>query len=189
MKTIKTLFVSTASTILLCLMPLAMAADTTIEDHPGYVDFSGLTTIANTEPTVEISLKAPLLNMITNLIRAEDDLAADFISKLLRVTVNVFESEDIDVDQIADRMTEIAANLDARGWERVVRVREDSEHVDIYMRMSDDAEFIHGVAIMVAEPGDTVMVNIVGEISGDDIAALGRRFEIDELVDLEVDHQ
>jgi hypothetical protein len=45
------------------------------------------------------------------------------------------------------------------------------------------------VAIMVAEPGDTVMVNIVGEISGDDIAALGRRFEIDELVDLEVDHQ
>ena len=172
MKTIKTLLLCTASTILLCLVPLAQAADSSIENHPGYVDFSGLTSIADSEPTVEISLRAPLLNMITNLIRAEDDMAANFISKLLRVTVNVFESDDIDVDQIAGRMTEIAANLDQQGWERVV---------------SDDAEFIHGVAIMVAEPGDTVMVNIVGEISGDDIAALGRRFEIDELVDLEVD--
>jgi hypothetical protein len=54
------------------------------------------------------------------------------------------------------------------------------------MRMSDDAEIIHGIAIMVAEPGDTVMVNIVGEISGDDISALGRRFDIDELAELEV---
>ena len=174
-----------ATAILVCLVPLASAADNDIENHPGYVDFSGLTDIANTEPTVEISLKAPLLNMITNLIRAEDDMAADFISKLLRVTVNVFESDDVDVDQIAESMSEIAENLDDQGWERVVRVREDGDHVDIYMRMSDDSEFIHGVAIMVAEPGDTVMVNIVGEISGDDIAALGRRFDIDELVELE----
>ena len=40
---------------------------------------------------------------------------------------------------------------------------------------------------MVAEPGDTVLVNIVGDISTDDIAALGRRFDIDELAELEVD--
>jgi len=39
---------------------------------------------------------------------------------------------------------------------------------------------------MVAEPGDTVLVNIVGDISTDDISALGQRFNIDELVDLDV---
>lgn len=168
------------------MIPIAMAADNGVADHPGYVDFSALTSIANIEPNVEVSLKAPLLNMLTNLIRSEDEEAANFISKLLQVTVNVFESNAIDVDEIADSMNVIADDLDQQGWERVVRIREDPEHVDIYFRLSDDADVIYGIAIMVAEPGDTVLVNIVGDISTDDISALGQRFNIDELVDLEV---
>lgn len=175
-----------APLFVVCLIPVVMAADNAVESHPGFVDFSSLTAIAATEPSVEISLKAPLLNMITNLIRSEDAEAADFISKLLRVTVNVFESDDIDVDQIAASMSVMAEDLDSAGWERVVRVREESNHVDIYFRLADNAEVIYGIAIMVAEPGETVLVNIVGDISTDDISALGRRFELDELVDLEV---
>lgn len=174
---------------LVSIFPLAMAADNNIENHPGYVDFSVIRAIANIEPNVEISLKEPLLNMITNLIRSEDAEAADFISKLLRVTVNVFESAAIDVDEIAGSMADIAEDLDSQGWERVVRVREAREHVDIYFRLSDDSVIIHGIAIMVAEPGETVMVNIVGDISTDDLSALGRRFDIDELVDIDVNAQ
>ena len=169
------------------LAPFAMAADNDIQNHPGFVDFSTLTAITSAEPSVEISLKAPLLNMVTNLIRNEDEEAADFISKLLRVTVNVFESENIDVDEISASMSVIANDLDDQGWERVVRVREDSDHVDIYFRLSADSEVIHGIAIMVAEPGETVLVNIVGDISADDISAVGRRFDIDELVELDID--
>ena len=184
MKTIRRLILPI---LLISVIPVVMAADEDIQDHPGYVDFSALTAIAGTEPTIEISLKAPLLNMITNLIRNEDEEAAAFISKLLRVTVHVFESSAIDVDEIADSMNTIAQDLDAQGWERVVRVREDSDHVDIYFRISEDADIIHGIAIMVAEPGDTVLVNIVGDISTDDISSLGRRFNIDELVDFDAD--
>jgi len=186
MKTLQRLFLPL---VLICTIPLAMAADNNVENHPGYVDFSILTAIANIEPNVEISLKTPLLNMITNLIRNEDEEAADFISKLLRVTVNVFESDAIDVNEIADSMATIAEDLDAQGWERVVRVREDNEHVDIYFRLSADSMIIHGIAIMVAEPGETVLVNIVGDISADDLSALGRRFDIDELVDIDVNTQ
>ncbi|MBL4580555.1 MAG: DUF4252 domain-containing protein [Gammaproteobacteria bacterium] len=170
----------------LSLIPVALAADNDLENHPGYVDFSTLTAIAATEPTVEISLKAPLLKMITNLIRNQDEEAADFISKLMRVTVNVFESDDIDVGQVASSMSVMAEDLDAAGWDRVVRVREDESHVDIYFRLAADADVIYGIAIMVAEPGETVLVNIVGDISTDDISALGRRFQLDELIDLEV---
>lgn len=168
-------------------IPWAMAADNSLQGHPGFVDFSTLTSRATGEPTVEISLKAPLLAMMTNLIRAEDEMAADFVSKLLNVTVNVFESSSIDVDNIAESMSEIAGNLDDQGWDRVVRVREDEEHVDIYVRLSSDAEMIHGIAVMVASDDETVMINIVGDISGNDIAALGRRFDIDELSDLDVE--
>ena len=170
----------------LSLIPVVLAADSDLESHLGYVDFSTLTAIAAIEPTVEISLKAPLLNMITNLIRNEDEEAAEFISKLTRVTVNVFESDDIDVDQVAASMSTMAEDLDSAGWDRVVRVREDESHVDIYFRLAPDADVIYGIAIMVAEPGETVLVNIVGDISTDDISALGRRFDLDELVDIEV---
>jgi hypothetical protein len=170
----------------LSLIPVVLAADSDLESHLGYVDFSTLTAIAAIEPTVEISLKAPLLNMITNLIRNEDEEAAEFISKLMRVTVNVFESDDIDVDQVAASMSTMAEDLDSAGWDRVVRVREDESHVDIYFRLAPDADVIYGIAIMVAEPGETVLVNIVGDISTDDISALGRRFNLDELVDIEV---
>lgn len=177
---------SLLSLMIIMLIPVASAADRSVENHPGFVDFSVLNAIANVEPTVEISLKAPLLNMVTNLIRSEDEQAAEFISKLMRVTVNVFESDNINVDEISASMNQISVDLDAEGWDRVVRVREDESHVDVYFRMSEDADLIHGIAIMVAEPSDTVLVNIVGDISTDDISALGRRFEIDELVDIEV---
>jgi len=158
-----------------------LAADSDLENHPGYVDFSILTAIAATEPTVEFTLKAPLIILITILISNQDNEAADFISKLIRVTVNVFESDDIDVDEVASPMSAMAEDLDSAGWERVVRVREDENHVDIYFRLVSNADVIYGIVIMVAEPREKVLVNIVGDIS-----ALGRRFEFDELVDLDL---
>ena len=173
--------------IICALAPFAVAADRSIENHPGFVDFSKLTAIANVEPKVEVSLKAPLLNMMTNLIRTEDEQAAEFMSKLLRVTVNVFESDSINRDEISASMNQTAEELDAKGWDRVVRVREDGDHVDIYFRLSEDALRIQGVAIMVAEPSEIVLVNIVGDISTEDISALGRRFDIPELSDIEID--
>lgn len=157
-----------------------------VEEHPGYVDFSSLTALTSGEPTVEISLKAPLLSMVTNLIRSEDEEAADFISKLMRVTVNVFDSDNANVDAIAESMESISSDLDQQGWERVVRVRESDDHVDIFVRMSPNADIIHGLAVMVVGRQETVLVNIVGDISGNDLAALGRRFDIDELEGLDV---
>ena len=178
----KTLFIG-ALALLLATSSL-WAQD--VEEHPGYVDFSSLTALTSGEPTVEISLKAPLLSMVTNLIRSEDEEAADFISKLMRVTVNVFDSDNANVDAIAESMESISSDLDQQGWERVVRVRESDDHVDIFVRMSPNADIIHGLAVMVVGRQETVLVNIVGDISGNDLAALGRRFDIDELEGLDV---
>ncbi|MEX0618402.1 MAG: DUF4252 domain-containing protein [Pseudohongiellaceae bacterium] len=168
----------------LLVQPL-LAADADLANHPGYVDFSSLAAITGAEPNVEVSLKEPLLNLITNIIRNQDAQAAGFISKLLRVEVRVFENSSMDRDRVAASMAEIATDLDAQQWERVVRVRDDEEHVDVYFRLSSDASLIHGIAVMVAEPREAVIINIVGDISPDDIAALAARFEIDELSELD----
>ena len=173
-----------------CLLSLlwmqsAIAQDEDILDHPGYVDFSTLSAIAGEEPNVEISLKEPLLRLITNILKNNDEQAADFISTLLRVNVRVFESSSVDTSRMAETMSIIASDLDAQSWDRVVRVRDNDEHVDVYFRISDNADIIYGIAIMVAEANETVMVNIVGDISPDDISAIGARFDIDELANLD----
>jgi hypothetical protein len=171
-----------ATTILgLLLLPAALAQQGDLLDHPGYVDFSELNQIAGSEPNVEVSLKEPLLNLITNILKNNDETAAQFISTLTRVNVRVFDSSRIDTTLMAATMSAIAQRLDTSDWERVIRVREGSDHVDVYFRLSDDAEMIHGIAIMVTEPEETVLVNIVGNISPADISAIGARFNIEEL--------
>ena len=172
-------------TTLALALPVSFAAEDPLLDHPGFVDFSGLTAIAGNEPNVEISLKEPLLELITNILRNNDEESAAFVSKLLRVSVNVYENPSLDTALLAMTMSEIAQELDAQRWERVMRVRDVDEHVDVYFRLSDTADIIYGVAIMVAEPGETVLVNIVGDISPSDIGALAARFDIKELQGLD----
>ncbi len=158
----------------------ASAAD----DHPGFVDFSALRGLADAEPVVEVTLREPLLRLITETIPEEDTEAANFVSRLLNVRLQVYEELEGDVRQVAESMEAIAANLEDEAWERVVRVRDDGDHVDIFLRFSSDEEVIYGIALMVvSDDGEVVLGNIAGNISADDIAALGRRFDIDELED------
>lgn len=173
--------------LLSATLATAASAQTSVEEHPGFVDFSSLTGLGDAEPTVQISLKAPLLTMVTNLLKQEDEQAADFISKLMRVNVNVYKSERLDTQAISASMAVLAGELDAQGWERVVRVREEEDHVDIYFRLSDSAEMIYGIAIMAANRKETALINIVGGISVQDLSALARRFDIDELSDLDIE--
>ena len=85
---------------LICLLGLlglqpVLAQDEDIMDHPGYVDFSTLSAIAGEEPNVEVSLKEPLLRLITNILKNNDEQAADFISTLLRVNVTGIRKFDV----------------------------------------------------------------------------------------------
>ncbi len=163
----------------------AMAANDSVQDHPGYVDFSILQFLSGQPAKVEVNLKSPLLAMMAQLIRTEDTETAAVVSQLQRVTVQVFPTEEHDINQIADAMALTAEELDNKGWERVVRVRDNGDHVDVYFKLSDDAMLIHGITIMAAASQETVFVNIVGDISADDVVALGQRFNIEHLQDMD----
>ena len=172
--------------IVICSLSVWRLAAAGAEEHPGYVDFSNLRGLADTEPTVEVTLREPLLRLITETIPEEDAEAANFVSHLLSVRLHVYDDIGGDVQHIAENMDGIAADLDSEGWERVVRVRDDDDQVEIFLRISDDDDMIYGIAVMiVSEDGEMVLANIAGDISFDDIGALGRRFDIDELTDLQ----
>ncbi len=151
------------------------------ENHPGYVDFSGLRGLVDTDPVVEVTLREPLLRLLTEVIPEEDEEAVSLISRLLDVRLHVYENIGDDMRQIAENVDGIAADLEDGGWERVVRVREDDQ-VDIFLRYSEADQVVHGIAVMVvSEDGEMVLANIAGNISFDDIGALGRYFDIEEL--------
>ena len=131
-------------------------------------------------------MREPLLRLITESIPEEDEEAVNFVSRLLSVRLHVYEDIGGDVQQIAENMDEIATDLEAENWERVVRIRDDEDQVDIYLRFSESDDVVYGIALMiVSEDGEMVLANIAGDISFDDIGALGRRFDIDELSELQ----
>ena len=155
------------------------------ESHPGYVDFSGLRGLVDAEPVVEVTLREPLLRLVTEAIPEEDVEAAGFVSRLLNVRLHVYEDIVGDVAEVATTMNEISADLEEDGWERVVRVRDDEDQVDIFLNFSEDDAEVYGIALMVvSEDGEVVLGNIVGNIRMEDISALGRRFDIEELTEL-----
>ena len=154
------------------------------ENHPGYVDFSGLRGLVDAEPVVEVTLREPLLRLVTEAIPEEDVEAAGFVSRLLNVRLHVYEDIVGDVTEVATTMNEVSASLEDDGWERVVRVRDDDDQVDIFLNFSEDDAEVYGIALMVvSEDGEVVLGNIVGNIRMEDISALGRRFDIEELAE------
>ncbi|MYA36550.1 MAG: DUF4252 domain-containing protein [Gammaproteobacteria bacterium] len=154
------------------------------ENHPGYVDFADLRGLVDAEPVVEVTLREPLLRLVTEAIPEEDVEAAGFVSRLLNVRLHVYEDIVGDVTEVAATMNELSAGLEEDGWERVVRVRDDDDQVDIFLNFSEDDAEVYGIALMVvSEDGEVVLGNIVGNIRMEDISALGRRFDIDELAE------
>jgi len=161
---------------------VAIAADDdALLDHPGYVDFSELQFLSGDEPIVEVNLKSPLLSMLAGFASHEDPEAGEIISSLEKVIVRVFDSSAHDANQIADAIARTADSLSSNGWEQIVRVRDGDDNVDVYFKTSPDASMIHGITVMVMEPAETVLINVIGEINANDIAMLGDRLDIAHL--------
>ena len=179
-------------TIIMCvLLSLALAAAVAAKDrkqtedytkHPGYVDFDALEIFADEDAKIEVYLKQPMLKLLSEFAKHEDPDLFEIFAKLKLVRVQVFEV----TRELAEKFEEVSSKtikeLDKKGWERVVRVREDDDRVYVYLKPSDDYDFIEGIVVIAIEDFDeAVFVNIVGEINPADIGRLSGHFGIEEL--------
>ena len=74
----------------------------------------------------------------------------------------------------------IRNQLHAPEWQRIVGVKdEDGEISEVYLRMEGDKNT--GIAIIVAEPRELTVINIVGPIDLDQLSELGGHFDIPKL--------
>ncbi|PYP92755.1 MAG: hypothetical protein DMG65_02910 [Candidatus Angelobacter sp. Gp1-AA117] len=125
----------------------------------------------------DVSLDKSMLKLAAQSMNKEDKeehAAKDLISGLDGVYVKVFEF-DKDNQYSPQDIEAVRSQLQGPGWSRSVNIREEKTHelTEIYLMKGKDGDGVVGLAILVAEPRELVVVNIVGPIDMAKIGALG----------------
>jgi hypothetical protein len=121
--------------------------------------------------TVNVTIDPAMLKLAGAFLKGDRDQAAlkEMLTGVKGVYVRSFEFERENVYTLAD-VNVIRKQLTAPGWERLVTVdsKRDRELVEIYSWREGKGS--GGLAILVAEPKELTVVNIVGPF---DLAKLG----------------
>jgi hypothetical protein len=163
----------------------------TYKEHPGHVDFGSFEQFQNAATTVEVSIKGPLLKFVSKATAHEDPELSDLIDKLLLIRVNVFSIEDNQIDTVNGIIQNVSKTLASSQWERMVRVQQEGEHVEVYIQFGE-ADSLTGLAVMAlgddkdreGENLQAVFVNIVGTIDPNQLGKLSAKFNIPNIDDL-----
>ena len=162
------------------LITLAPALATYAES-PGVVDFGKFAAPGNGSEFVEVQVRSNLLNFAATLVEKEEPDAAKLLRSVHLVRVNVVGLTDTNREELQKRVKEIRQNLEGHGWERNVNVQgKDGEDVGVYTQLQGGTA-LAGVAVTVIDRENIVLVNVVGDIRPEQIAALGEKLNIQPL--------
>jgi hypothetical protein len=153
-----------------------------LADPPsGQVDFGKFTPSDGGE-FVEIQIKSNLLSLAAQVVEKQEPAAAKLLRSVELIHVNVIGLTDANRADVVKRVRQIRHDLDAQGWEHNVVVQEkDGQDVGVYTK-TRGGEALAGLAITVIEPKDeVVLINIVGDIRPEQVAALGEKLNIKPL--------
>lgn len=163
--------------------PLLLIASLSAADEPGYVDF-GKFAAAPEGRFVEVDLKAGVLKFAARLAATQEPEAAELLSNLRHVRVNVVGLDESNKAATVARMEKIRTELEQAGWERIVTAREprSSGADDVAVFMKSDQDAIQGLVVTVIEhKGNAVFVNVVGNIRAEQLVKLGEKLDIKPL--------
>jgi len=138
---------------------------------------------AKASDSVDLSLNKDMIQFAGKFLNSkntDEAKAKELIGGLEGIYIKSFEfAKDgqwspADLDQVRNQ-------LKAPEWGRIVGVKsgQDQENVEVWVRT--EAGKVGGIAILAAEPRELTVVNIVGNISLDALAALGGQLGIPQL--------
>lgn len=178
----KTLLRATALALTLTASSLFAA----VSSSPGYAE---LGTFKPTEGCqfVEVNLHTSLLKFAATFVDKEDPATAELIRALQHVRVNVVGYNDGSRADTMQHVQSIRRDLENQGWQRIVTVQQGGkdEDVAVYVK-SGDNDSIVGLVVTVIDSNEknAVVVNLVGNIKPEQLAAVGKRLHIDPLAHL-----
>lgn len=175
-------------TILLFLLTPALYAQQgdDYKNHPGYIDFGSFEKFKDSEETVEIFIKGPLLRFVAKATENEDVELASLLHNLKLIKLNVFSVDKLTIEDARNVMKSVSNKIDRNKWELMVRVKETGENVEIFTQFGPD-DSLNGLVVMVVSKDEAVFVNIVGTIEPSKLGKLSAKFNIPELDSLEIE--
>ncbi|HEY8993444.1 MAG TPA: DUF4252 domain-containing protein [Lacunisphaera sp.] len=181
MKSLRTLAIAAGFAAVLSIRSFAAEAE------PGFVDIGQLAPSADGK-FVEVNLSPGMLKFAAKIASKEEPEAAELIGNLKRVRVNVVSLDDSNRKSTTEQIEAIRRKLEGQGWTQMVSVREgsDGNNVDIHVKQRNE-DMIEGLVVTVLDrKGEAVFVNIVGNISADQIATVAENLDIQPLKNLHV---
>jgi len=154
---------------------------------PGQVDFGKFTPPGDGGQFVEIQINSNLLSLAAQVVEKQQPGAAKLLRSVELVHVNVVGLTDGNRAEMTKRVRQIRHDLDAQGWDHNVVVQgKNGQDVGIYTK-TRGGEALAGLAITVIDAKDqVVLINIVGDIRPEQVAALGEKLNIQPLKDIGV---
>jgi uncharacterized protein DUF4252 len=131
--------------------------------------------------TVDVRIDSALLLVASKFLRSDkaDEAAVKEIVKGLKgVYVKGVEFDKEGAYAESD-VEAVRQQLAAPGWDRIVGVRSkrDGDNVEVFLMINNDA-VIEGVGVLIANPKQVMVVNIVGPIDPEKINNLRGQFGI-----------
>lgn len=152
------------------------------ETEAGFVDIGQLLPSANGQ-FVEVNLSQGMLKFAAKIAAHQEPDAAALISSLKRIRVNVIGMDDSNRADTVGKIEAVRRKLESQGWTQLVTVRDknDGDNVDIHVKQRGD-DAIDGLVVTVLDKkGEAVFVNIVGNISADQLGIIADKFDIGQL--------
>ena len=163
------------------VLPLAVSVSAFGEAlPPGQVDF-GTFSAASGGEFVEVNVTSSLISLATKFLEKDQPDVAQVLKGLQLVHVNVIGVNDGNRSELETRVQGIRKDLEAKGWERIVKVQEKSQDVGVYLK-TQNKDTVQGLVVVVIDGNKAaVFVNVVGDIKPEQLSMLGEKLHIDPL--------
>jgi Domain of unknown function (DUF4252) len=163
------------------LLALALASATQAGPSPGYVEFGDFSAESEGRKFVEVNVGPSLIKLALTVAQRHEPALAEALQGLEQIRVNVIGLHQENAREIGLRMQKVRAELDAKGWDRIVTVREKKQQVTVHVKYRGQ-DAVEGLVVTVMEEGkEAVFVNVVGELNPEKLSMIGARFDIDAL--------
>jgi hypothetical protein len=140
-----------------------------LRDQPGYIDLDLIEIPGNAGKVTEVDLGPGMLNLAAQMSDNGDEELSEKLSNTFSIQVKSFEIDSLSTEKLRPIVEKIEKKVEEEKWERILRVKEDNEIVNISVKY-DEGKAV-GLLVMAFEPGDeATFVNIVGSV---DMSTLG----------------
>jgi hypothetical protein len=131
--------------------------------------------------TIDVRIDGALLLMASKFLRSDraDEAAVKEIVQALKGVYVKGVEFDKEGEYTETDVEAVRQQLAAPGWDRIVGVRSkrDGENVEVFLMINNDA-VIEGIGVLISDPKQIMVVNVVGPLDPDKINNLRGQFGI-----------